>query len=433
MRAHAGAGGNRRALRYHSRRMRAAIIAVGSELLSIDRLDTNSLRLASELERCGVELVEKCVLPDDPDAIAASLSRLLEEVGLVLVTGGLGPTADDVTRQAAAAALGLPLELDRAVLAQIEARFASYGLPMPEVNRRQAEVVRGAEVIDNPRGTAPGLLVETAGRALFLFPGVPVELEGMIASRLVPWLADRTVEGAARERTVLKVALLPESEVEERIAPAYEEFGREAISVLARPGEILVRATAGGPAAERRARLERMGARLAELLGRAVFARDEAPTLESVVLDLARARGATLATAESCTGGLLGARLTSVPGSSASYLGGVVSYADAAKRELLGVSQELLDRHGAVSEAVARGMAAGVAERLDADFGIGITGVAGPDGGTEGKPVGTVHLAWTGPDGWSEYRKVRLPGDRQAVRERSTQVALEVLRRRLSR
>jgi len=411
--------------------MKAAIVAVGSELLGADRLDTNSLRLTALLDRYGVELRRKAAIGDSEEEIAAELRFLLPRVDLILIGGGLGPTADDVTREAVAAALGRRLALDEEVLAAIERRFEALGWRMPEVNRRQAWVIEGAEVISNPRGTAPGMRLESGGCTLFLFPGVPVELEGMTVDALEPWLAERS-GGVARETAVLKIAGLPESVVEERIAPAYEQFGREAITILANAGEIRLQATAAGPEPERRARLAAMVARLAELAGDAVFTTREEDTLESVVGDLLRAAGATLTTAESCTGGLLAQRITSVPGSSDYFLGAAVTYSDELKVRMVEVPPAVLAEHGAVSEPVARAMAEGVRRALGSDYGVGITGVAGPGGGSEEKPVGTVHLAVAGPgDGEVEHRKLRLPGDRDRVRRFSAQLALEVLRRRL--
>jgi competence/damage-inducible protein CinA-like protein len=411
--------------------MKAAILAVGSELLGTDRLDTNSLRLTALLDRYGVELRRKAVLGDAEEEIAAELRSLLARVDLILVTGGLGPTADDVTREAVASALGRTLYLDEEVLATIARRFQSLGWRMPEVNRRQAEVVEGAEVLPNARGTAPGMRVESDGCTIFLFPGVPTELEGLMDSALEPWLAQRS-GGVARETGVLKIAGLPESVVEERIAPAYQEFGREAITILANAGEIHLRATAAGPEPERRARLAAMVARLAELAGDAVFTTREEDTLESVVGCLLRSAGATLAAAESCTGGLFSQRVTAVAGSSDYFLGAAVTYSNELKTKLVGVPPEMLAEHGAVSEPVARAMAEGVRRNLGSDYGVGITGVAGPGGGSEEKPVGTVHIAIAGPrDGEVDHRKLRLPGDRDRVRRFSAQLALEMLRRRL--
>jgi nicotinamide-nucleotide amidase len=421
-------------MRYHPAAMKAAILAVGSELLGTERLDTNSLRLTGALLRHGVELRRKSVVGDDEAEIAAELRNLLQGLDLVLVTGGLGPTADDVTREAVAAALARSLAVDAEVLATIERRFQKLGWKMPAVNRRQAQVVAGAEVLANPRGSAPGMLLAAGEATIFLFPGVPGELEGMIAQHLEPWLAARS-GGASRETAVLKVAGLPESMVEERIAPAYDEFGRQAITILAQPSDVRLLVSATGPPAERQARLQAMTARLAALVGDAVYARREEDTLESVVGGLLRAAGATVAVAESCTGGLLGERLTRVAGSSAYFLGGAITYHDRLKVEMLGVPVALLAAHGAVSEPVARAMAAGVRARLGSDYGAAITGVAGPEGGSDAKPVGTVHLALAGPPAADrpevEHRQLRLPGDRQRIRWQASQLALDMLRRRL--
>lgn len=411
--------------------MRAAILAVGSELLGTDRLDTNSLRLTEALERFGVNLERKVVIGDRRQALAAEVRRLVADHDLLLVTGGLGPTTDDLTREAVADALGRELAEDESLVQEIRERFRAFGRPMPEVNRRQAMVPTGeAQVIQNPRGSAPGLrLTEPSGTTLFLFPGVPAELEGMIESHLLPWLAERC-GGASQESVVLKVACLPESEVEERIAPAYDELGRDAITVLAGAGEVLVRATATGPDGERRRRLAEMEERLAELLGRAVFAREADLTLEAVVGRLLVERSQTLVTAESCTGGLVAERVTAVPGSSGYFLGGAVAYSNRLKHELLGVRLTTLAAHGAVSEQVARQMAEGARVALGADWSVAVTGIAGPSGGSEEKPVGTVHLAWGGPNG-SSHRRVRFLGGRNRVRRLASQVALEGLRRRL--
>lgn len=411
--------------------MRAAILAVGSELLGTDRLDTNSLKLTALLDRYGAELVAKAVIGDSEEEIAAELRTLLPRVDLILITGGLGPTADDVTREAVAAALGRGLHLDEEVLASLERRFQSLGWKMPEVNRRQAWVVDGAEVLPNGRGTAPGMRVESDGCTVFLFPGVPTELEGLMESALEPWLAERS-GGIARETAVLKIAGLPESVVEERIAPAYEEFGREAITILASAGEIRLQATAAGPETERRARLQAMVDRLSALAGDAVYTTREEDTLESVIGDLLRASRTTLTAAESCTGGLFSQRITAVAGSSDYFLGAAITYSNELKTQLVGVPAEMIAEHGAVSEPVARAMAAGVRRTLRSDWGVGITGIAGPGGGSEAKPVGTVHLAVAGPrDGEVEHRHVRLPGDRKRVRRFATQIVLEMLRRRL--
>ncbi len=415
--------------------MQAAILAVGSELLGTERLDTNSLLLTEALVRHGAELRRKSVIGDVEEEIAAELRFVLPRADLVLVTGGLGPTADDVTREAVAAALGRAAAIDAEVLAGIERRFATLGWRMPRVNRRQAEVIDGAEVLANPRGSAPGMRLQAGAATLFLLPGVPGELAGMIAAHLEPWLAARS-GGSSRETAVLKVAGLPESMVEERIAPAYEEFGRQSITILARPGDVRLLATAAGPVAERQARLRQMTDRLAALVGDAVYARREEDTLESVVGSLLRATGATLTVAESCTGGMLGERLTRPAGSSDYFLGGAITYDDRLKTALLDVPPALLAAHGAVSEPVARAMAEGARDRFGADYGVAVTGIAGPGGGSEAKPVGTVHLAIAGPpaapgEPATDHRRLRFPGDRERIRWQATQIALDMLRRRL--
>ncbi len=411
--------------------MRAAILAVGSELLGTDRLDTNSLKLTALLERYGVELRRKAVVGDSEQELADEIGRLMGGYELVLVTGGLGPTADDLTREAVAGALGRRLVDSPELEIDLRAKFARFGMRMPEVNLRQTKLVEGAECLANPRGTAPGQRLESRGCTLFLFPGVPAELDGLMESALEPWLRAAT-GGAALATRVLRVACVAESALEERIGPAYEEFGREAISVLASAADIQVRLTAAGPEAEREARLEEMSRRVGELIGDALYARSAEQTLERVVGEELRRAGLTLATAESCTGGLVARRLTEVPGSSDYFVGGVVTYADRLKSELLGVSAALLAAEGAVSEPVVRQMAEGARARLGADLAVAVSGVAGPGGGTEAKPVGTVHLAVAGPEGAETgHRRLRLPGSRRRVRRLASQWALELVRRRL--
>jgi nicotinamide-nucleotide amidase len=411
--------------------MKAAVVAVGTELLGVDRLDTNSLFLARVLETYGVELRRKVVLGDTVDDIAQELERLAGEVDLVIVSGGLGPTADDVTREATAQAFERGLTPDQGALADLEARFRRFGVPMPPPNRKQADRIDGATLLANPLGTAPGQRVSAGDCTYFLLPGVPRELEGLTESAIVPWLRERW-DGGGIERRVLKVACVPESGVEERITPAYGEFGREWITVLAKPSEILVYAVAAGSPEARRERLDRMQSRLHELIGDTVFSQREEDTLESVVGRLLTERGESVATGESCTGGLVAERLTRVPGSSAYFRGGAVAYSNEAKTAVLGVPQDLLAREGAVSEATAGALARGAIERFTARWGIGITGVAGPGGGSEEKPVGLVHMAVAGADGSLVHRRAVFPGDRERVRWQTSQWALDMLRRRLA-
>ncbi|MCB1056223.1 MAG: CinA family nicotinamide mononucleotide deamidase-related protein, partial [Acidobacteria bacterium] len=360
--------------------MRAAFLAVGSELLGTDRLDTNSLKLTAVLARYGVELRRKAVVGDSVEDVARELRSMIDTVPLVLVSGGLGPTADDVTREAAAVAVGRGLHEDAAVIADIEEKFRRFGRTMAAVNRRQAQVIDGAEVLWNRWGTAPALRLEEAGTTVFFLPGVPRELEGLTEVYVIPWLEEHT-EGVSRETRVLKVAGLPESELEELIAPAYGEFGRESVTVLAKPAEITIQVTAVGSAEERRHRLEAMQTRLAELVGSAVYSLEDEP-LEAVVGRLLVERGETLATAESCTGGLIAERLTRIAGSSDYFEGGVVVYSNRLKQQLLGVPEDVLEREGAVSEAVARALAEGVRDHLGTTWGLGVTGIAGPGGGS---------------------------------------------------
>ncbi|MEM6792663.1 MAG: competence/damage-inducible protein A [Acidobacteriota bacterium] len=411
--------------------MKAAIIAVGSELLSTERLDTNSLRLAAVLERYGVSLIGKSVVADDEPRLAAEIDSRLAEAELVVVTGGLGPTEDDRTRAAAAQALGRGMREDPELVEWIRERFRSFGREMPDVNRRQAQVIDGAEVLENRWGTAPALRLERSGHHLFLLPGVPREVDGLMRRELEPWLQERLGDASLERRTV-KVAGLGESDVEERLEPVYREFGRDAVAVLASPGEVRVVASARGSAAEREALLAPLLAAVRRCVGRAAFTDRADETLEEAVGALLAARGLKLSTAESCTGGWISQRLTGVPGSSAWFEGGAVTYSNALKSTLLGVPEELIDAHGAVSEEVARSMAAGARERFGTDLAVAVTGIAGPGGGSPEKPVGLVHLAVAGPARDSiHHRRVQLPGDRERVRRLTCQIALEMIRRRL--
>ena len=411
--------------------MKAAVVAVGSELLGLERVDTNSLRLTRLLERYGVVLVRKIVVGDDVDAIAGELSRMAAEVDLVVVSGGLGPTADDVTREGACRAFDRELRIEPAIVSRIEDLFARHGRTMAAVNRKQAEVPSGARWIENDLGTAPGIELEHAGCTLFLLPGVPREFDGLMVTAIEPWLKTRW-SGGGVERAVVKVACLPESRVEELISPAYDEFGRESITVLAKPGEIHIYAVAEGQEDQRAQRLDVMRKRLVDLAGDAVFSLDEPTSLEAALGKALADAGQTVATAESCTGGLIAERITRVAGSSAYFPGGAVAYANEAKRRDLDVPSAVLAEHGAVSRQVAEALAAGACGRFDVDWGIGVTGVAGPGGGTEDKPVGTVHIAIARAGEAVIHRRcVFLGGDRDRVRLQTSQWALEMLRRRL--
>jgi nicotinamide-nucleotide amidase len=408
----------------------AEIIAVGSELLTPHRLDTNSLHLTGRLNELGIEVCGKTVVGDRRSDLADRLSTALSRADIVLTIGGLGPTDDDITREAAAEVLALPLREDEQILHAIRRRFEARGLQMPEINRRQAMVPAGASVLANEHGTAPGLLIERERQLVVLLPGPPTEMRPMFDG--VEAFLRRHVPAAPIRRRTLKIAGRTESHVEEIAQPIYATW-RTAdppidTTILASGGQIELHLSARGEdtAAIDRA-LDDAVQRLAAALGPAVFSVD-GRSLEAVVGDALRGRGWRIAVAESCTAGLLLGRLTEVAGSSAWVEGGVVAYANAVKVDLLNVPAPLIDTHGAVSEPVALAMAAGVRRRLDANLGVAITGIAGPGGGSNEKPVGTVVMAVV--DASREHvRTLRLQGDRQAIRSRSVVSALDMIRR----
>ncbi len=308
--------------------------------------------------------------------------------------------------------MGRGLAEDTEQLEVLKGKFARFGMRMADTNLKQAEVIDGARVLPNPRGSAPGQALETDGKSIFLFPGVPRELRGMARSELEPWLEEET-QGEAVETRVLRIACVGESTLEERILPAYTEFGREALSVLASAGEIQVRVTATGHSKDRSVALDSMTRRLRQLIGDSVYAEGQGSSLESVVGSLLTGRGKTVVTAESCTGGLIAKRLTAVPGSSGYFLGGVVTYSDRMKCQLLEVPPEVLEEHGAVSPEVVSWMASGARRLLGADYALAVSGIAGPGGGTGSKPVGLVYIGLAG-DSEPEVQKHQLLGRSQA-------------------
>ncbi|MGD0497862.1 MAG: competence/damage-inducible protein A [Bryobacteraceae bacterium] len=414
--------------------MNAEIIAVGSEMLTPERVDTNSLYLTGELNRIGVEVVAKAVIGDDRDLLAAAVRGALARSPLVILTGGLGPTEDDVTRAAAAQALGRELVFSPEIAEALERRFARAGRKMAPINRRQAFVIQGAEVLPNDRGTAPGLWIEESGAALMLLPGPPHELKGMFESQCLPRLT-HMVPGEAIHTLALRVAGMGESDLDQLIAPVYTKYRNPATTILAANGEIQVHLRARCSSPEKAdALLAEVAGPIEQLLGDRVYSRNGDP-LEVVVGGLLRARRATVAVAESCTGGMLGERFTSVPGSSEYFAGGFITYTDAMKVELLGVSPETLVRFGAVSREAAEAMAMGALRRAGAAYALSVTGVAGPDApaGSGGEPpaVGTVWVGLAGPSGVSASRRVFL-GDRQRIRILAVHTALDLLRRLLA-
>jgi nicotinamide-nucleotide amidase len=404
----------------------AAIIAVGSEMLGPTRVDTNSLKLTAAFESFAVPVVRKSVVGDRLSDLVDEIRFALEHAGILVITGGLGPTEDDMTREALAEALGLEMEVDRSIIERLETRFAARGWKMPKVNERQANVFRGQTTLTNERGTAPGFHIERDGKHVWAFPGVPNELEWMIATYLVPWLGS-TIGGASRFRRVLKIVGLGESMVEERLKPYYDAHRDEPpITILATSGQTELHLAADGAEPDARAILATREGELAAIFAERIYGFDD-DTLEGVVGRLLRERGATLAIAESCTGGLLSSRITDVPGSSGYFLGGGVCYTAEAKIAIAGVDAALIREHGEVSEPVAVALARGIRERFGATYGVGVTGIAGPGGGSAEKPVGTVHIAVAGPAS-HEHRKLVWPVGRALFKLFATQSALDLLR-----
>jgi nicotinamide-nucleotide amidase len=407
----------------------AEIIAIGSELLAPDRSDTNSLWLTEQLNSIGIEVMLKTIVGDDDARLEEAIKDARRRSKVIITTGGLGPTEDDITRKVAARALGRRLLLDENVLEEIRQKFQSFGRTMPERNSRQAMVIDGSEVLPNPNGSAPGLFLEHEGTAITLLPGPPRELQPMFIDHVKPRLTARA--GSVRVvRRVLKVAGMGESAVDEKIAPVYTKYTNPATSILFNKSEIDVQLTARGRTEEEASTLlDMVSAELEEVLGDSIFSfRGE--TMEEVVgMRLARS-GYTLAVAESCTGGLIAQRLTEVPGSSRYFIEGVVTYANEAKTRTLGVEPMLIMEHGAVSAAVAEAMAEGIKRRTGTDFGLAVTGIAGPEGGSPDKPVGLVFIALA-DDVQTQHRRIIFPGDRHLIRWRASQAALDLLRRRL--
>lgn len=408
--------------------MDAAIIAVGSEMLGPVRVDTNSLKIAAALENHGIPLVRKSVvgdlLPDLVEEIRAAHGR----ADILVVTGGLGPTEDDLTREALAEALGLTMRVEQSIVDSLEARFAARGWKMPETNKRQANVFAGHTILTNERGTAPGFHLEVEGKHVWVFPGVPHELEWMLATYFTPWL-ERVSGGRSRYRRVVKIAGITESGVDEKLKPYYDAHPGELVTILAHSGHVEIHLSADGGESDARASIATRERELHAIFGKRIFGYDD-DTLESVLGDLLRERDQTVSTAESCTGGLLGSRITDVSGSSAYYMGGGICYTAAAKTALAGVDPALIATHGEVSEEVAVALARGIRSRFGTTWGVGVTGIAGPTGGTPEKPVGTVHIAVSGPNG-DTHRKLLWQGPRAIVKWYSTQQALDLMRREI--
>jgi competence/damage-inducible protein CinA-like protein len=410
------------------------VVTIGTELLLGAALDTNAIDLGTALAAAGIEITRRTTVGDKPPLVAAAVREALERTGAVLTTGGLGPTRDDLTKQAVAGVLGRPLVLNEAVLRHIEERFRRFGRPMTPSNRVQAELPEGAVVLPNPRGTAPGIWLEDGARLVIMLPGVPVEMRGLLHEEVLPRLVARAraAEGAARvvRSRTLRTTGVPESALAERIAAIEDGLGDLTLAYLPTLAGVDLRLTAWElPPDVADARLGAAVERLRAELGARCYGEDGAD-LAAVVLDLLRGSGQRLAVAESCTGGVLGARLTAIPGASDSFVGGVIAYADAVKTGQLDVPQATLDAHGAVSEESVRAMAEGVARRCGADCALAITGIAGPGGGTPEKPVGSVWIA-ARHGGTTRALLRQFLGERDEIRARSAQAALDLLRHAL--
>lgn len=413
--------------------MNAEIIAIGSELLTPFRKDTNSLYLTEKLNLLGVAVKFKTVVGDDRADLVATAQHALFRSDIVLFMGGLGPTEDDLTREAVAEALGLELKRDPEVLRKIEERFASFGRKMTENNAKQADVITGAVVLPNRNGTAPGQWIsgkyEGRERIVILLPGPPSELKPLFDEQCFERLRAKLPPAFIATR-VLKVAMLGESAVDARVAPIYKRYTDIQTTILAGAGDIQFNLFKQSDSqAEAEARVEELAGLIEDELGDALYS-SKGESLEQIVGYYLQMRNATLVVAESCTGGMVGERITSIAGSSRYFLGGAIVYSNELKTKFADVPASILAKHGAVSNEVAATMAEGIREKTGATLGLGITGVAGPGGGTAEKPVGLVYLAVSGESG-TEVVERRFPGDRHRVQMFATQQGLDLVRRRL--
>lgn len=407
----------------------AEIIAIGSELLTPQRTDTNSLWLTERLNSIGVDVKLKTIVGDDAARLEETIRDALKRSDIVITTGGLGPTEDDITRQISARAVGRELVYHDELEADLRERFKRWGREMPEINKRQAFVIDGADVLPNPNGSAVGMFLKLEQQFLAIFPGPPREMRPMFDNFVLPRL-EKIAGGIVVRTRVLRVSGMGESAVDEVIAPIYKSYANVETSILFSRVEIEIHLTARSTDTDQaEATLDELAAKIADALGTAVFATN-GETMEEVIGKLLVDRGETLSVAESCTGGLIGMRLTEAAGSSRYFIEGAVTYANEAKQRALGVSEQTLIDHGAVSAETAEAMAAGMRDRAATEHSISVTGIAGPDGGSEEKPVGTVFIGYAGPKGTRSIKFV-FPGDRELVRWRASQAALDYLRRQM--
>jgi nicotinamide-nucleotide amidase len=406
------------------------VLTIGDELLLGFTIDTNGAHIARALAPIGIAIARRTSVGDEPDQIRAAVSEALDRTGAVITTGGLGPTTDDRTKESIAALFGRELVLDEGHLAWMRDRWRKrFDRDLPEVNRRQALIPNGARKLENRHGSAPGIWLEDdRGRWVAMLPGVPREMRGMLADELLPLLQERAPAGAVIESRTLRTTGVAESRLGEQIEGAGPIPDGVDVAYLPSVAGVDVRLTMRGRSRnDARLLLDQAAHVIAAAVGDVIYAEDNAD-LAAVLLDRCRERGLTIAVAESCTGGLLGARLTATPGSSDVVLGGVVAYGNAVKTKLLGVSAQSIESDGAVSEPVVRAMAEAARAKTGASLGLSITGVAGPGGGTDEKPVGTVWIA-VSLAGVTESRRLQLWGDRDEIRSRAAQAVMELARR----
>jgi nicotinamide-nucleotide amidase len=413
--------------------MNAEIIAIGSELLTPFRQDTNSLYLTEKLNQLGVEVIFKTIVGDYKEHLVQTASLALSRADVVIFMGGLGPTEDDVTREAVAEALGLELRRDPEIIANIEQRFASRGWKMSPNNAKQADVLAGATVLSNANGTAPGQWIsgkyDGREKMIMLLPGPPHELKALFEEQCIDRLRAKLPAQFIATRE-LKITGMGESHCDARVAPIYKSFPDVQTTILAGAGEIQLHIRTRDTSLQAaQQRVDELVAQIEEELGDCVFS-DNGESMEQIVGYYLQMRNATLAVAESCTGGLLAQRITSVSGSSRYFVGGAIVYSNELKTSLAGVPADLIEKHGAVSPEVAAALAEGIRQRCGATFGLGVTGVAGPTGGTAQKPVGLVFHALAS-DGNTEVMERKFPGDRKRIRWFASQQALDMVRRKL--
>jgi nicotinamide-nucleotide amidase len=413
--------------------MKSEIIAVGSEMLTPYRQDTNSLFITEMLNEIGVTVAFKTIVGDRRKDLVNAVRGALGRTDIVLIMGGLGPTEDDLTREAVAEALSLTLRREAPLVAALHARAATWRMPMPDNNLKQADVIQGATVLNNPNGSAPGQWLETTfegyRKIIALIPGPPSECKPLFEAECLPLLRAAVPKRFIAKRT-LKAAMIPESQADKLLAPIYQTYTDIETTILAHNGDIqLTLLCAKNKMETAQQRVDELASKMEEALDEWLYS-SEGDSLEQIVLYYLGLRQATLATAESCTGGLIAQRITAVPGSSRSFVGGAVVYSNELKTAFAGVPPELIEQYGAVSEEVAKALAVGIRERTGATMGLAITGIAGPTGGTDAKPVGLVYIAVSDAHRTDVMHRT-FRGSRDRVRQWSAQQALDLVRRRL--